>query len=159
MFVTNLSEKLSERPKIECFEDGKSVDEPIPCPFTNEEILMRCVQTIQSQCIVQDESTNHGPKLVMIGTHQDRENKCSESRGQKNQRLRSTFCPDFEDQMLVYHGPLMKELIFPINAKTPHDRDHEVAREATAVILNTASNLELERPQSDGLNLSKTFKN
>ena len=44
---------------------------------------------------------------------------------------------------------MMKELIFPINTKTPHDRDHEVAREVTAVILNTASNLELERPRSD----------
>jgi len=96
LFVTNLSEKLSERPKIEYYEDGKPVDEPTLCPFTNEQMLMRCVQTIQTQCInqssgtnkasqqsKQDGITNQGSKLVMVGTHQDLADQCSESAGEQ----------------------------------------------------------------------------
>ena len=63
LFVTKLSEMLSEHPKIEYFENGKPVGEPMLCPFTNEQMLMRCVQTID------DSSTNQGSKLVMVGTH------------------------------------------------------------------------------------------
>ena len=39
LFVTNLSEKLSECPKSEYFEDGKPVGEPTLCPFTDAHAL------------------------------------------------------------------------------------------------------------------------
>ena len=67
LFVTKLSEMLSERPKIEYFENGKPVGEPMLCPFTNEQMLMRCVQTIQTQCINQASSTNKGSKRSKPG--------------------------------------------------------------------------------------------
>ena len=144
LFVTNLSEELSERPKIEYFEDGKRVGEPTLCPFTNEQMLMRCVQTIQTQYIQHDESTNQGSKLVMVGTHQDLAYVCSESTEDKNQRLRGNLCPEF-DKSLVFHGPKMEQLIFPINAKTPGPEDCEVANKITRVIFNVASTLEPRR--------------
>ena len=139
LFVTKLSEMLGERPKIEYFVDGKPVGEPTLCPFTNEEMIMRCVQTIQTQCT--HSSTNQGSKLVMVGTHCDLEDQCSESREEKNERLRSKFCPEF-DQSLVFHGLDMKELVFPINANNPGPQDHEVADKITEVIFNVASSLE-----------------
>ena len=132
LFVTKLSEMLSERPKIEYFEDGKPVGEPTLCPFTNEQMLLRCVQTID------DSSTNQGSKLVMVGTHRDDANKCRESIGAKNRRLQSKLCPDF-NRCLVFHG---REVIFPINAKNPDRQDHEVASEITEMITNTASGLD-----------------
>ena len=154
LFVTKLSEMLSEHPKIGYFVDGKPVGEPTLCPFTNEQMLMRCVQTIQTQCTHHDgstdqdskqskqhSSTNQGSKLVMVGTHYDLEHKCSESREEKNERLRSKFCPEF-DQSLVFHGLNMKELVFPINADNPGPQDHEVANKITEVIFNVASSLE-----------------
>ena len=141
LFVTKLSEMLSERPKIEYFEDGKPVGEPTLCPFTNEQMLMRCVQTIQSQFINQSDNTNQDSKLVMVGTHQDLEDQCLESREEKNQKLRSKLCPEF-DQSLVFRGLQMEELIFPVNAKTPGPQDHEVANKITKVIFNVASCLE-----------------
>ena len=153
LFVTKLSEMLSERPKIEYFVDGKPVGEPTLCPFTNEQMLMRCVQTIQTQCThhgstdqdskqsKQDSGTNQGSKLVMVGTHCDLEHQCPESREEKNERLRSKFCPEF-DQSLVFHGLNMKELVFPINANNPGPPDHEVANKITEVIFNVASSLE-----------------
>ena len=79
LFVMKLSELLSECPKIEYFENGKPVGEPVVCPFTNEQMLMRCVQTIQTQCTHQDSSTNQESKLVMVGTHQDLAGQCKES--------------------------------------------------------------------------------
>ena len=135
LFVTKLSEMLNERPKIEYFEKGKPVGEPTLCPFTNEQMLMRCVQTIG------DSSTNQGSKLVMVGTHCDLEHQCSESREEKNERLQSKFCPEF-DQSLVFHGLNMKELVFPINANNPGPQDREVANKITEVIFNVASSLE-----------------
>ena len=154
LFVTKLSEMLSTRPKIEYFEDGKPVGEPTLCPFTNEQMLMRCVQTIQTQCTYQDGSTNQNSeyskqdssrtkdsKLVMVGTHEDLQDQCSESREEKNEKLRSKLCPEF-DQSLVFHGLNMEELIFPLNAKNPGPQDHEVADKITEVIFNIASNLE-----------------
>ena len=154
LFVTKLSEMLSTRPKIEYFVNGKPVGKPTLCPFTNEEMLMRCVQTIQTQCTHQNGSTNQGSehskqdssrtqgsKLVMVGTHEDLQDQCSESREEKNEQLRSKLCPEF-DQNLVFHGLNMKELIFPINAKNPGSWDHEVAKKITEVIFNVASSLE-----------------
>ena len=125
---------LSERPKIEYFENGKPVSEPVVCPFTNEQMLMRCVQTIQHG------STNHGSKLVMVATHRDLEDQCSESREEKNQRL-IKLLRKFK-QSLIFRGQEMKELIFPLNAKTPGPQDDEVASEITKMITNAASGLE-----------------
>ena len=138
LFVTKLSEMLSERPKMEYFENGKPVGEPTLCPFTNEEMLMRCVQTIQTRCISQDGNTNQGSKLVMVGTHQDLQGQCSESTEDKNHLLQNKLCPEY-DESLVFRG---QGIIFPINAKNPGPQDHEVASEITKVIFDVISGLE-----------------
>ena len=154
LFVTNLSEKLSECPKIEYYENGKPVGEPTLCPFTNEEMLMRCVQTIQTQCInqasstnkasqqsKQDGNTNQGSKLVMVGTHQDLQSQCAESTDDKNHLLQSKLCPEY-DKSLVFRG---QGIIFPINAKNPGPQDCRVASEITKVIFDLVSGLEPRR--------------
>ena len=135
LFVTKLSEMLSEHPKIEYFENGMRIGDPPLCPFTNEQMLMRCVQTIS------DSSTNQGSKLVMVGTHQDLAYQCSESIEEKNRRVKSKLCPEF-DQSLLFRG---QGIIFPINAKNPGPQDHEVAGEITKVIFDVVSDLEPRR--------------
>ena len=153
LFVTKLSEELINHPKIAYFEDGMPLGEPTLCPFTNEEMIMRCVQTIQTQCThhggttkkgseqSEEHSTNQGSKLVMVGTHRDLEYQCKERRKDKNERLRSKLCPQF-DKSLVFHGLNMEELVFPINANNPGPEDHEVANKITKVIFDVASSLE-----------------
>ena len=138
LFVTKLSEMLRERPRIEYFENGMPVGEPILCPFTNAEMLMRCVQTIQTQCTHHDDSTNQGSKLVMVGTHQDLADQCSESTEEKNHLLQSKLCPEF-DKSLVFRG---QGIIFPVNAKNPGPQDHDIASEITKVIFDVVSGLE-----------------
>ena len=144
LFVTKLSEELSERPKIEYYEDGRLVGEPTLCPFTNEQMLMRCVQTIQTQCTHHDGNINQESKLVMVGTHQDLAYLCSESTEDKNQRLQGKLCPDF-DKSLVFMNRNMEQLIFPVNTKTPGHEDREVANKITQVIFDVASSLEPRR--------------
>ena len=140
LFVMKLSEKLSECPKMEYFDNGKSLGEPKPCAFTNEEMLMRCVQTIQSQRALTDGNADDASKVVVVGTHRDLESECPESREEKNQKLLSMLSPAF-DPSLVYRGQDLKEIIFPVNAKTPDSQDHQVASELTNVISNAASSM------------------
>ena len=137
LFIMKLSEKLSEYPN---FDDGKSVGEPTPCAFTNEEMLMRCVQTIQSQRALTDGNTDEASKVVVVGTHRDLESECPESREEKNQKLLTMLSPAF-DPSLVYRGQDLKEIIFPVNAKTPDSQDHQVASELTNVISKAASSM------------------
>ena len=122
--LTKLSEKLSDHPIIEYFEKGKPIGEPMKCTFTNEEMLMRCVQTIQSQCALQDddedqasEEAKHASKVAVVGTHQDVEHECMESRDLKNESLLRMLCPAF-NKSLLFRGQQLNELIFPLNAKT-----------------------------------------
>ena len=139
LFVTKLSEELRDRPIIGYFEDGYPVGNPMKCPFTNIQMLLHCVQTIQSQCTQEGSDTNKASrKAVVVGTHRDLENKCSESRKRKNEILKDVLAP-FEE-ILLYHGQELKELIFPINAKFPDKQDCEVAEHLTKEIWNAVSN-------------------
>ena len=130
LFITNLSERLSEHPKVEYFEDGKPIGEPTLCPFTNEQMLLQCVQSIQYM--------HRHSKLAIVGTHRDLADLCSESTGEKNRLLISKLCPEY-DESLVFHR---QGIIFPINANNPGPQDHEVASEITKVIFDVVSGLE-----------------
>ena len=60
------------------------------CTFTNEEMLLRYIPTIQSQCTLQDDDedqaseeakhasnvANWASKVAVVGTHQDVEHAC-----------------------------------------------------------------------------------
>ena len=132
LFITKLSEMLSECPKIQHYENGMPIGKPTLCPFTNEQMLMRCVQTI---------STYQDSKLVMVGTHQDLEDQCLESREEKNALLQSKLCPEFDHSLVFYR----QGLIFPLNAKNPGPQDYEVASVITKVIFDVVSGLEPRR--------------
>ena len=146
LFVTKLSEMLSEHPQTGYYENGQLVGEHTRCPFTNEQMLMHCVEMVQ--CTHRGGSTNQGSKLVTIGTHRDLEHLCSETRKMKNEKLIRMLCPQF-DRSLVFRGQNMNEVIFPINAKDPGPEDHKVAAELTEVISKAISSLKpVETPIS-----------
>ena len=64
---------------------------------------MLCTNNSNSVHNASDGSTNQGSKAVILGTHQDVENQCLESREQKNQKLQRLLYPQF-DQSLVFCG-------------------------------------------------------
>ena len=95
-------------------------------------------ETSQSQALTEGGSQDTSPKLLVVGTHRDKEWRCSESRKEKNEKLIALLAPAFQ-RILLYYGEGMKELIFPVNAKNPGRQDKEVARELRKAILSAAS--------------------
>ena len=153
IFVTKLNERLDHHPMIEFYgNEGKPLSQPHPSPLSHEDILkhsFRAVQsqtytdaesqgTAQSQALTEGGSQHTNPKLLVVGTHRDKEWRCSESRKEKNKKLIALLTPAFQ-RMLLYYGEGMKELIFPVNAKNLGRQDQEVARELRKAILSAAS--------------------
>ena len=97
-------------------------------------------ETAQSQALTEGGSQDTSAKLLVVGTHRDKEWRCSESRKEKNEKLIALLAPAFQ-RMLLYYGEGMKDLIFPVNAKNPARQDQEVARELRKAILSAASTL------------------
>ena len=95
-------------------------------------------ETAQSQALTEGGSQDTNPKILVVGTHRDKEQQCSESRKEKNKKLIALLAPAFQ-RMLLYYGEGMKELIFPVNAKNPGRQDQEVASELRKAILSAAS--------------------
>ena len=140
MFVTNLSERLDHHPQIAFYEQGKPLAQPYPSLLSHEEILKRSVQALQSRVHAEGESQSTTPSLLVVGSHRDREWRCSETRADKNKRLISLLSPALQKH-LVFYGD---DLIFPVNAKKPGKEDRKVASELRKAILQAASSLEPE---------------
>ena len=139
IFVTKLSESLDQCPIVKYYEDGKLLGEPYPSPLSHKDILRYSFRAIQSHAYT-GESQTTGPKLLVVGTHRDKESKCSESRRQKNKKLLSLISTEFKNSLL-YYGEKMEELIFPINAKKPTKKDRLVAKQLRSAIISVASSL------------------
>ena len=169
IFVTKLDERLDHHPMIEYYgKEGKPLNRPHPSPLTHQDILKHSFRAVQSQAYTEDESQEtaqshactkgesletaqlqvhmkvesqeSSPKLLVVGTHRDKERQCSESRKEKNEKLLALLAPAFQ-RMLLYYGEEMKELIFPLNTKTPDRQDQEVAEELRKAILSAASTI------------------
>ena len=135
MFVQKLSERLDEYPLVEYFdENSQLVGEPYRAALTHQQILNVCVRTMQSH----DSQDDSPPKIVVLGTHVDKEHECSETREAKNQQLIELLKPAFREQV-VYYGQGMDEVIFPLNARCPGEAEKVVAREIREIIMKECS--------------------
>lgn len=135
MFVTKLCERLNQRPSIEYYEDGECLSNPYSSPLTHMEILQHLFQAVMSQACAPGEQQPH---ILVVGTHRDQEHKCSETRAEKNKKVVSLLSPVSPNQ-LVFYGQELKQLIFPVNSKTPEQEDEEVARELRKAMLDATS--------------------
>ena len=125
IFVMKLSERLDEHPTIEYYDrNGELCGKSFRHALSNHQMLQCCVRTILSR-----PSTGKGKhsKTLIVGTHRDRESSCSESRTKKNRKLINMLVPSLQDQLVHYR--LGTEVIFPINARKPKERDHHVCAE------------------------------
>ena len=125
IFVMKLSERLDEHPMIEYYDpNGELCGKSYSHALSNEQMLQCCVQTIHSR-----PSTSEGKhsKTLVVGTHRDLESTCSETRVEKNRKLVDMLLAILQDELVLY-SPYLKdpEVIFPINAQTPAEEDHEV---------------------------------
>ena len=134
IFVLNLSEELDTRPQIEYFdENGTLLCKACPAKHTNLQIFMHCIRTLQSH-----KFGGKAPNIFTLGTHRDLEHKCSETREAKNRKIAEMLLPKFEDEV-VYFNVRKKELIFPLNAKSPEEEDWKTAKEIRKLIMEKCS--------------------
>ena len=121
IFVMKLSERLDEHPVIKYYDrNGQICGKPFHHALSNEQMLQCCARTILSR------EGKHS-KTLIVGTHRDQESSFSESREEKNRKLIDMLVPSLQDKLVYYH--LGTEVIFPINAKTPNEQDHQVCAE------------------------------
>ena len=134
LFVTDLSENLDAQPQIEYFdENGTAICKACPATHTNLQIFMHCIRTFQSHTF-----GGKPPNIFTLGTHRDLEHKCSETREAKNRKIAEMLLPRFKDEVVYFNVP-KKELIFPLNAKSPEDEDWKTAREIRKLIMEKCS--------------------
>ena len=128
MIVFKLSEEFSSHPMIEYYVNGKAVGTPYESHLTVEQLIKHGLQSIHSHRSSKDAGQeSEAPKIVMVGTHRDEEDKCSESRKEKNEKLITILLATFEKQ-IVYYKPDTDEVLFPMNAKCPGKAEEDIAR-------------------------------
>ena len=133
VFVQKLSERLDEYPLVEYYDENSMlVGKPYHTVVTHQQILNHCVQTMLSHDSRNDKVS--APKILVVGTHTDKEDQCSETREAKNQKLIELLMPAFSEQ-IVYYGQDRKQVIFPLNARCPGEAEKKVAKEIREVIL------------------------
>jgi len=137
IFVMKLSETLDERPLIKYFdENGNVICKPYTTAHTNLQILRHCIRTMQSHKF--QKAAGKAPNLLFIGTHKDQEHLCPETREIKNQKLADMLLPEFQDEV-VYSNLENRELIFPLNAKSPGEEEQKVAEEIRKLIMSVCT--------------------
>ncbi len=146
IFVIDLSQRLDEYPLIAYYQNGRLLAPPQPSLLTNLEVLQHSFQALQSQACAQSDSRESAsvPNLLIVGTHRDQEWRCTESRAEKNRKLISLLHPGFHDQ-LVFYGEDAKEVIFPVNAKRPGQRDWGVTEKVKKCIQSALTSAERKK--------------
>ena len=69
MFTIKLDDSLADHPLIEFYNDSGHLVGCYRSPFTNQQILMRCMRVIQSQASQSQEGPC--PTPIFVGTHRD----------------------------------------------------------------------------------------
>ena len=79
----------------------------------------------------------------MVGTHQDLEHECqTETRASKNKKLLKLLRPQLGTNLEVYNTGDPVEVIFPVNSKTPKERDYCVVEQFRRAVHTLASSKE-----------------
>ena len=134
LHVTNLSERLDQHPVVEYYKHGKALGQSLNSPFTNEQLIMYSARASEANTYkLTSTSTPPTAKLLIIGTHRDRESVFTESRASKIAKIRARLCPHF-NKHLVFCGSNLQSPIFPLNAKQPQECDRAIMREVRGAI-------------------------
>ena len=133
VFVLKLSESLDDYPLVEYYDgSGRLVGAPYHAAQTNQNILKHCIRTMKSyRCM---KGGGKPPKIIIIGTFEDRERECSERREVKNQKLAEMLLSAFPEEVVYYQLP-NRELIFPLNARSPGEEEQTIGERIRRLIM------------------------
>ena len=151
--VTRLTDRLDEIQKVDYYQEGEQVGASQQSQLSAKDTIQCLLNTIQS-CSDQEKP----PNVMVIGTHLDKLEEAIEQGGcsgqqaagnsvetieEKNKMLLDMLTPEFADQ-LIYSSSDMKQLIFPLNAFSPGDRDKAIAQQIrTHVEKSVAKNVRI----------------
>ena len=144
IFVLKLSEKLGHHPVVNYFVHGKLIGASYTSPLSHLEIARHSFSTVQSQMLAQQHSGKGLPKMMVVGTHRDKEWHCSESIQEKNRKLSEILSSSFQEH-LIYHSAEGKSLVFPLDAKHRKQKDCQVMAEIRQAITMATSAIESKR--------------
>ena len=132
IIVIKLNERLDCFPMMEFYnEEGESVGEPYKSCYSQWQVVMHFLRALKSQA-----GEGKDVKFLFIGTHKDRMKECDESIEEKNYILQQIVHSFNMLANVIYNGS--KNLIFPINAKTPKTEDWEVMEQVRCKLVACA---------------------
>ena len=135
--VVKLSELLSARGEVAWYKVGVQVNVPYASYLTNEQVIRHTLQAIQSQA--SSSGTEEMPNLAFVGTFQDKQDTCSESPDEKDERLHSMITeilPEEMQQCVITNGGSLRHTTFRVNARTPEEGDFETVRRLKEVLVS-----------------------
>ena len=126
IFCIKLDERLDHHPVVKYYDEkGKDVQFSCPSSYTHEQIIKFCMRAFVSL-----DGGRNGLKLLFVGTHLDLIDNCDETLEDKTLVLHK-IVRSFkmtENVIVTTNNDAEDDIIFPINAKTPGDKDWEVMR-------------------------------
>ena len=126
IFCIKLNERLDHHPVVKYYDEkGKDVQFSCPSSYTHEQIIKFCMRAFVSL-----DGGRNGIKLLFVGTHLDLIDDCDETLEDKTLALHK-IVRSFkmtENVIVMTNNIAEDDIIFPINAKTPGDKDWEVMR-------------------------------
>ena len=135
ILVNDLSQSLDDCPLNYYYNaDGESVGEGVRSLLTNEQVIRLCLRMVASQ--------NQGGRrvrFVFVGTHRDLEGKCTQSREEKNRRLKEMVEAFGLEDCVIYRNRQFNELIFAVDAKHPEQVDYQTIGDLRELMMDESA--------------------
>ena len=131
LFVHRLCETLDEHPLNNLFQGGEQVGLNQRATLTTAQAFKTMLQSLHQEEEAQREGGQS--KIITIGTHRDLAGDCTETLEEKNDKFSAIVSNHFQSHV-VYRNEGLKEIVFPLNTKTPEEEDKKEARKIRASI-------------------------
>ena len=128
LFAVNLSESLDHCPEIYFYgQNSQPVGRPYTSPSSHKQVLEKCLRAFATN------TRGSHPYLFVMGTHRDEEQKCTETKKEKEEIIRRVANSEF---LILKTG---HEAIWEVNSRTPEKVDEEVAHKLRRSIVAKCS--------------------
>eukprot|EP00731_Ephydatia_muelleri_P022384 Em0014g975a len=128
VFAVNLSESLDHCPEVYFYgQNSQPVGKPYTSPSSHKQVLEQCMRAFATN------ARGSHPYLFVMGTHRDEEQKCTETKKEKDEIIKRVANSEF----LIHKTGV--EAIWEVNSKTPEKEDEEVAHKLRRSIVANCS--------------------
>ena len=125
LFVHRLCEKLDEHPVNDLYQRGKHVGPSQRATLTTSQAFKTVLQGVYKE--------KSRPKIIAVGTHKDLMDDCEETLEKKNKLFTAIVSGHFKKD-IIFRNEALKEIVFPVNTKTPGKDDEKEGSKIRAII-------------------------